>query len=327
MTQHWIEATILVSRDEAEAWADACLEAGALSVQAEDADADSPDEQPQFGEPTPAGVPVAPDAAPCFGWQHTRLGILLEDGVDPAGFVARVAQALERPATAIVAVSRLADRDWVRATQAQFEAIPVGRRLLVLPSWRLDEAGARDDHRVPIVIDPGVAFGTGSHPTTHLCLEWLDQAEVAGKRVIDYGCGSGILAIAAARLGAATVSGRDIDHQALTSAAENARANGVTIDIASSSTPPPPAADVVLANILSNPLKLLAPLLSSLVAPGGSLVLAGVLERQSDEVADCYRHGVPVAPWRSRDGWVCLVGRRPADDTTRRTQPLASPGK
>ncbi|NLD53213.1 MAG: 50S ribosomal protein L11 methyltransferase [Burkholderiaceae bacterium] len=310
MTQHWIEATILVARDEAEAWADASLEAGALSVQAEDADADSADEQPQFGEPAPPGAPVAAEAGPRFGWRHTRLGILLEGRVDPAGFVSRVAQELGRPAAPIVAVSQVADRDWVSATQSQFEAMPVGRRLLVLPSWRLEEAGGRDDDRVPIVIDPGVAFGTGSHPTTHLCLEWLDAAELAGKRVIDYGCGSGILAIAAARLGAAEVSGRDIDPQALASAAENARANGVAIDIASSSTPPPPPADVVLANILSNPLKLLAPLLSSLVAPGGSLVLAGVLERQADEVADCYRHGVPVAPWRSRDGWVCLVGRR-----------------
>ncbi len=354
MTQHWIEATILVSRDEAEAWADACIEAGALSVQAEDADADSPDEQPQFGEPAPPGVAVAAVAEPRFGWRHTRLGILLADDVDPAGFVAGVARELQRPAAAIVAVRAVADRDWVAATQSQFEAIPVGRRLLVLPSWRLDEAGARDDGRIPIVIDPGVAFGTGSHPTTRLCLSWLDQADVAGKRVIDYGCGSGILAIAAARLGAASVSARDIDPQALASAAENARANGVAIDIASSSTPPPPAADIVLANILSNPLKLLAPLLSSLVAPGGWLVLAGVLERQADEVADCYRHGVAVAPWRSRDGWVCLVGRRRDDEPLQprkrraapsfldplggraglgpalganRTQPRASPGK
>lgn len=326
MSRHWIEATILVSRDEAETWADACLEAGALSVQAEDADADSPDEQPQFGEPAPPGAPPAADE-PRFGWQHTRLGILLAEDADPAIFVAAVATHLGRAAPAIVAVTSLADRDWVRATQAQFEAIPVGRRLLVLPTWRLEEASRRDDGRIPIVIDPGVAFGTGSHPTTHLCLEWLDAADVAGKRVIDYGCGSGILAIAAARLGAASVCGRDIDPQALASAAENARLNGVALELATSSAPQPQPADIVIANILSNPLKLLAPLLSSLVAPGGSLVLAGVLERQADDVAGSYRHGVAVAPWRSRDGWVCLAGSRAADEPAPTIRPRASPGQ
>src|SRR5690606_12662182 len=143
-------ATILVARDEAETWADASLEAGALSVQAEDADADSPDEQPQFGEPAPPGAPVADDAEPRFGWRHTRLGILLEGDVEPSVFVARVAQELGRPAAPIVSVTHVADRDWVSATQSQFEAIPVGRRLLVLPSWRLEEASRRDDDRVPI---------------------------------------------------------------------------------------------------------------------------------------------------------------------------------
>jgi ribosomal protein L11 methyltransferase len=312
MTQRWLEVTVEVARDGAETWADACLEAGALSVQAEDADADSADEQPQFGEPAAAGQPGAPGAEVRFGWERTRLGILLPGGANAHDLIARVAQALGRPAPAVLAAREFADEDWVRATQDQFQPIPVGERLLVVPTWRIDEVRGRGDGRLPIVIDPGVAFGTGSHPTTRMCLEWLDQAPLAGRRVIDFGCGSGILAIAAARLGAAAVTGIDIDPQAIASAAANARANGVTIDVASSSAPLPPPADVVVANILSKPLELLAPMLSSLVAPGGTLVLAGVLDRQAEEVAQYYVHGVPVAPWRRSDGWVCLAGTRPS---------------
>ena len=303
MSGAWVELEFIVDGDRVDAWSDALLASGALSVQVEDADADGEDEQAIFGEP---GEPP-----PAAGWRRSRLRILFEgDPRDPLAGVALLAQAAAiagEPVPGRTERRAVAERDWVGETQAQFTPIEIGPRLRISPSWH-PVTGPDLDRS--IVLDPGLAFGTGSHPTTRMCLEWLDAADLAGKRVIDYGCGSGILAIAAARLGAAEVSGRDIDPQALASAAENARANGVAIDIASSSTPPPPPADVVLANILSNPLKLLAPLLSSLVAPGGSLVLAGVLERQADEVADCYRHGVPVAPWRSRDGWVCLVGRR-----------------
>ena len=319
MTQ-WLEVSVQVGRDQAEAWADACLEAGALSVQAQDADADSPDEQPLFGEPVTPGAPVPPempgqpaptaDALP-FGWERTRLAVLLDGDADPAATIDGVAKALGSASPVIESVRIIEDRDWVRATQAQFEPIPVGERLIIVPSWRLEEASKRRDHRVALIIDPGLAFGTGSHPTTQMCLEWLDQAQLEDKRVIDYGCGSGILAIAAARLGAAQVSALDIDPQALASAEENARTNRVRIAVQSSSDALPPPADVVLANILSNPLKLLAPVLASLVAPGGVIVLSGVLQRQIEEVAQFYEASVPVAPWRTRDGWVCLSGRRP----------------
>ena len=313
MTQRWHEVLVEVARDEAEAWADACLEAGALAVQAEDADADSPDEQPLFGEPsTPGQGAVAGSAVAGFGWERTRLRVLLDGAADPQALVVGVASSLGRAAPAIEAVNVVRDQDWVRATQAQFDPIPVGRRLLVVPSWHLDEALKRQDGRVTLVIDPGLAFGTGSHPTTRMCLEWLDQADLAGKRVIDYGCGSGILAIAAARLGAAQVIGIDIDPQALASAQDNARINRVAVAVQSSSDMMPAPADVVVANILSNPLKLLAPMLVSLVAPGGVILLSGVLERQIDEVAQFYEASVPVAPWRAHDGWVCLAGTRTA---------------
>ena len=314
MTQRWLEATVQVARDDAERWADACLEAGALSVQAEDADADSPDEQALFGEPVTAAPPGQPapaaGAALPFGWDRTRLAVLLDSDADPAAMVDEVAKALGCAAPAIESLRIIEDQDWVRATQAQFEPIPVGRRLLVVPSWHKEQALQRRDERVALIIDPGLAFGTGSHPTTHLCLEWLDQAQVAGKRVIDYGCGSGILAIAAARLGAAQVIGIDIDPQAIASARENARVNRVRITVQSSSAAMPAPADIVLANILSNPLKLLAPMLTSLLAPGGIIVLSGVLERQIDEVAQFYETSVPVTPWRTREGWVCLCGLR-----------------
>ena len=308
----WNEVTIEVARDDAETWADAFLEAGALSVQAEDADADSPDEQPLFGEPGIAAEGTVNAAGFAFGWQRTRLAVLLDPESSPQSVVDDVASMLGRAAPPIDAVRKVEDEDWVRKTQSQFEPIPVGQRLLVVPSWHADAAAKAGDRRLALIIDPGLAFGTGSHATTHLCLEWLEQADLAGRRVIDYGCGSGILAIAAARLGAAQVTAIDIDPQALASATENARVNQVAIDVQSTSTPMPKAAEVVVANILSNPLKLLAPMLMSLVAPGGSLVISGVLQRQVDEVSECYLTVVPLQPWRSRDGWVCLVGQRPA---------------
>ena len=309
MTQ-WNEVSVEVARDEAESWADAFLAAGALSVLAEDADADSPDEQAIFGEPTAAGQQADGGAALPFGWQRTRLAVLLECSAEPQSLLDEVAAALGRRAPAIDSVKQIQDQDWVRTTQAQFAPMAVGERLLVVPSWHVATAASRGDGRLGLIIDPGLAFGTGSHPTTRLCLEWLEHADLSGRRVIDYGCGSGILGIAAARLGAAQVTAIDIDPQALESATENARCNRVRLDVQSSSAPLPEPADVVVANILSNPLKLLAPMLSSLVAPGGSLVLSGVLARQVAEVADFYRETVPVEPWRSREGWVCLAGQR-----------------
>lgn len=356
MSQTWTEITLEVDKEDAESWADALLEAGALSVQAEDADADSPDEQPLFGEPVPAGLPGTGDGylPQTFGWKRTRLAVLFdatqgEDGAtegavsadtgasagtnagsasaggdgahagtddapllsaDMLAVLAEAAQALGKPAPGILATRRVDDQDWVRITQAQFDPIPVGNRLLILPSWHVAEAQAGE--REALIIDPGLAFGTGSHPTTRMCLEWLDEHDVSGLRVIDYGCGSGILAIAAARLGAGEVIGIDIDPQAVLSTAENARINRVEVTALGGDAALPAPAQLVIANILSTPLKLLAPILSSLVAPGGRLVLSGVLERQIDEVAQCYDPALGVHAWRTRDGWACLTGTRAA---------------
>ncbi|HYF60849.1 MAG TPA: 50S ribosomal protein L11 methyltransferase [Burkholderiaceae bacterium] len=299
----WTELLIEVGRDDAEPWSDALLEAGALSVQAEDADAESPDEQPLYGEP---GMPAAAASA-LPGWRRTVLTALLEAAADPAAVLREAADALGVAAPPVLALRAVADQDWVRLTQSQFEPIPIGDRLVITPSWH--EPG--DDGRISIELDPGLAFGTGSHPTTRLCLQWLERSLPAGATVIDYGCGSGILAIAAARLGASRVTGVDIDPQALVATRDNAARNRVEVEVRASADPRPEPADVVVANILSSPLKLLAPVLTDLVRPGGSLVLSGVLERQVDEVAAAYAPRLAMAVAGIVDGWACLAATKP----------------
>jgi ribosomal protein L11 methyltransferase len=303
----WSEIVFVVDRDAVEAWSDALIEAGAASVQAEDADAESADETPIFGEP---GEPV-----PATGWLHTRLAALVAPDADAQALLARAAAICAHPRPARFERRDVPDQDWVQATQSQFAPIQVGRRLWITPSWHLPERDAEPraarsiDGRHAIVLDPGLAFGTGSHPTTRLCLEWLDEYLRDGERVIDYGCGSGILAIAAARLGAATVCAIDIDPQALESTRRNAAVNAVTLDVRATSDPHPTPADVVVANILANPLRVLAPLLAGLVAPGGRLVLAGLLDRQALEIAACYP-AIALEAWRTLEGWTCLAGAR-----------------
>ena len=299
----WSEIVFTVGRDAVDAWSDALLEAGALSVQAEDADAESADEEALFGEP---GEP-----APAGGWRRTRLIAMVGADADPRALLELAARAAGDAAPERFETREVPDQDWVQATQAQFEPIPVGNRLIICPSWHAEAVApsALASGRRAIVLDPGLAFGTGSHPTTRMCLEWLDEHLAPGASVIDYGCGSGILAIAAARLGAGQVVAIDIDPQALVSTRANAQANGVSLDVRPTSGPAPEPASVVLANILANPLRVLAPLLTSLVAPGGWLVLAGLLDRQAEEIAAVYP-GIGLRPWRTIDGWTCLAGRR-----------------
>jgi len=277
------------------------LEAGALSVQADDADAESADEQPLYGEP---GMPMA-QATTMPGWRRTLLAALVDDTTDPHQMLVAAARTLGQAVPDIREVRRVADQDWVSLTQSQFEPIAIGERLAITPSWHQPWEG-----RLSIVLDPGLAFGTGSHPTTRLCLQWLEQHLVPGARVIDYGCGSGILAIAASRLGAAEVIGIDIDPQALRATRDNAARNGVAVQVLESNAPAPEAADVVVANILSSPLKLLAPVLTGLVKPGGWLVLSGVLERQIDEVTLAYAPLMALHAAQRSDGWACLVGSK-----------------
>ena len=291
----------LTTGDAAEVLADALLEFGALSVSIEDASAGGSDEQPLFGEP---GFEPARHA-----WARSKLRVLAPD--DGADAMIEAACTATRIGATIEKRVALEETDWVARTQSQFKSTRISERLWIVPSWHAPP----DDRALIVRLDPGLAFGTGTHPTTRLCLAWLDTALVPGASVLDYGCGSGILAIAAAKLGAGTVVGVDIDPQALAAARANSRANDVDasytdLDGLSQSTI---TFDVVLANILSNPLKLLAPALAARTAPRGSLVLSGVLARQADEVIAAYRNAdatLALRVWQSDDGWVCLVGSR-----------------
>jgi ribosomal protein L11 methyltransferase len=240
------------------------------------------------------------------GWLRTRLRALLAESADPQALLEQAAAATGAALPESSELNSFEDQDWVRASQAQFEPIAIEGRLIVTPTWHMDDAVPPG--MVRLILDPGLAFGTGSHPTTRMCLGWLARTMRPGQRVIDYGCGSGILAIAAALLGAGEVDATDIDPQALTSSRDNALANGVSIRTHETSVPLAPA-DVVLANILANPLKVLAPALSSLLRPGGQLVLAGLLERQVDEVSACYPD-VDLRVAEVIDGWACLAGPR-----------------
>jgi len=296
-----VELTLSADERSAEALADALVDAGALSVSLEDANAETPDEQPLFGEPG-----LVPER---HAWTASRLRVLVEDGAGEA-IVRAAAEAIGIASPAIEFRAVVADTDWVRATQSQFPPTRISDRLWIVPTWHEPP----DPEAVVVRLDPGVAFGTGTHPTTRLCLRWLDANVRPGASVLDYGCGSGILAIAAAKLGASRVVGSDIDPQAMQAARANSEANAVRADYTEPDSLGAGTWDVVLANILSNPLMLLAPALLARVAPRGALVLSGVLERQAGQVIEAYRAadaGVPLSVWAADEGWVCLAGHRP----------------
>ena len=294
----WIEIVVEVKRDQAEQFSDKLMEFGALSVSVEDADEGTDAEQPLFGEP---GMEPAEAA-----WERSRVIALTPTDFNHAELVETAAAHCGMPLPKHTLRS-VADQDWVRLTQSQCEPMQIGQRIWVVPSWH----SAPDPDAVILELDPGLAFGTGSHPTTRLCMEWLEQHPPVGKTVMDYGCGSGILAIVAKKLGAGLTEGIDIDPQAISSAEFNATRNHCAIDFSLPNKINTTSYDVVVANILSNPLKLMAPMLSNLVAPGGSLVLSGVLERQADEVAGAYAPYLKLQVWQARDGWVALYGQRP----------------
>lgn len=297
----WISLSIDTDCAHAEALADALMDAGALSASIEDADAGTPDEKPQFGEPGSVTTP---------GWDRSRVVALLEPGTDVDELLAACAPLAGLTALPSYTTTPVEEQNWVQLTQAQFEPIRVSGRLWIVPSWH----EAPDPEAIVIVLDPGMAFGTGSHPTTRLCLEWLDRTVQGGETkpsLLDYGCGSGILAIAAAKLGAAPVSGVDIDPQAIVAAEYNAERNAVQAHFADSAHAIEGQFDIVVANILSNPLKALAPAICGHVRAGGRLALSGILAEQADDLIACYAPYLPFAVADTRDGWVCLSGVKP----------------
>lgn len=280
----------------AEALSDALLEAGALSVDATDARAGTADEDHQYGEPG-----MEPRA-----WTISLVKALFPPELDSLRALCAVCEDLgmDLPSSRVEDVP---EQDWVRLTQAQFEPIHASPRLWIVPSW-CDSPTAGGEI---LVLDPGLAFGTGSHPTTRLCLNWIDTHLPAGASLLDYGCGSGVLALAASRFGAGLVLGIDIDPQSIVSSRYNAEHNHCPIRFELPADDPGGSFDVVVANILSNPLMVMAPMLAARVKPRGELVLSGILERQAEQVMAAYAPWLALSVWGREDGWVCLHGRRP----------------
>lgn len=286
---------MIVDAATADALGVALHELGALSVSTEDAAAGTTQEQDLFGEPG-----SEPDAL----WPQCRLVALFEQDADANEILHSACTQLNIATPENFSVNIVEDQDWVRLTQAQFDPIKISQRLWIVPTWH----APIDKLALNIALDPGVAFGTGSHPSTQLCLQWLEEHIRNGETVLDYGCGSGILAIAAMKLGAASAHGIDIDPQAVAAARNNAEQNHVQARFSLPEKNNQQTYDIVTANILSNPLKVLAPLLASHTRPGGMIVLSGILEPQWREVAAYYQAWFDMAHYAGKEGWACLSG-------------------
>jgi ribosomal protein L11 methyltransferase len=292
----WRSLVVEIDAAAAEPLSEALLARGAAAASVEDAAAGTSAERPVFDEP----------GATRALWARARLRVLVPADLDPAALLQGAAADAGLPAPSDYALEPVADEDWVRQAQSQFEPIRISPRLWIVPSWR----AAPDPQAINLVLDPGRAFGTGSHPTTRACLRWLEQRVVRGARVLDYGCGSGILTIAAAKLGAGEAVGVDIDPEALAAARDNAALNRVAARFLDPHAPLDFSADLVVANILANPLAVLAPLLARHCRPGGQIALAGILEAQGGRVAGAYAPWFEIAPFSRDEGWVALEGTR-----------------
>jgi len=293
----WLTLVVEAEAAYAESLSECLLAGGALSVDVHDAEAGTAGEKPVFGEP---------DQPPPALWEHNRITALFAPDAAVGDILRQAAEAAGLPEVPLYRIEALADNDWVRLTQAQFDPIRISQRLWIVPTWHTPS----DPDAINIVLDPGLAFGTGSHPTTQLCLRWLDDNLMRGESVLDYGCGSGILAIAALKLGAGSAVGVDLDPQAVLASRDNAAANQVTARFYLPDEAPQFEVDVVVANILTNPLKLLAPLLAASARRGGRVVLSGILSAQAEEVMQIYGQWFDLGSPIVEDGWVCLSGKK-----------------
>jgi ribosomal protein L11 methyltransferase len=306
------ELVFTVPAEIAEPLGDVLLEVGALSVTVEDAAAGAYDENPLYGEPG-----LSPEVQ---AWDRSSVTALFNPEIDDSdleNFIPELLASLKEAGFNLSAPEEriIEEQDWVRLTQSQFAPIQIGERIWVVPSWH--EAPS-DPNAICLAVDPGLAFGTGSHPTTHLCLLWLEQnPQLINQSFLDYGCGSGILAIAASKLGCNPVVGTDIDPQAMVAASSNAEINKTIIRFVLPNENAVELAaetkyDIVIANILANPLQVLAPALVNKMRPSGKIVLSGVLVRQAEEVIATYSQWLTLSIWKESEGWVCLHGTLPA---------------
>lgn len=290
------ELSLLCPEDRVDVLSDALDALDALSVSVEDADAQTPAEQALFGEP---GMPPPKD-----GWQRSRMvALFAHEAAAREAAVLLEAQDFFADCQ-LLGIQTVEDQDWVRLTQSQFAPVEVTPDFWIVPTWHEPPEQARQIIR----LDPGLAFGTGTHPTTRMCLRWIAQHGVQAQRVLDYGCGSGILAIGAAKYGATEIDAVDIDEAAVTSTELNAQANGLQLK-AGLPDKAQGQYQTVLANILATPLKVLAPLLCSYVAPGGHLVLAGILERQAEELKAAYAPWVVLEVADTQEGWILMTAK------------------
>ena len=281
-----------VKGEEVDSLSDALLDAGALSVSCENARAE-----------TAAQVPHFDGSGESVSWPRVKLTALCEVQAEPEQLLLRACN-LAGIAVPVHELRSVPDEDWVARSREQFGPIRVSATLWIVPTWR----SPPEPDAINLVLDPGLAFGTGSHPTTRLCLQWLERSIAGGETVLDYGCGSGILAIAALKLGARRAVGVDIDPDAVATARANARRNGVAGEFLEDCAPLTFTADLVIANILANPLKLLAPILASRCRHGGQIALSGILPDQVRDVESCYSPWIAFVPPAETEGWVCLSG-------------------
>jgi len=303
----WLNLVLHMPRDQADAFGDALMELGAISINVEDAAEGTAAEKPIFGEP----------GASTGLWDSCKLTALFLPDADPAGIARETASVLEFELPSLL-VETLEDVDWVQQNRDQFQPIKISDRIWIVPTWH----HAPDSAAINISLDPGAAFGTGSHPTTRLCLQWLEATLVLAQKslqkplqklsMLDYGTGSGILAIAAMKLGAHHAVGVDIDSQAVEAARYNAQQNNVAIEFSTTHFTLDYVADITVANILANPLKVLAPLLASHTQRGGRLALAGILDHQADEIMGIYKPWFDLEVWQRAEGWSCIAGIRQA---------------
>ncbi len=292
----WISLKLEADACQTDQMSDSLIELGALSVSIEDANAETPDEQPIFGEPgdPPPGL-----------WSQSRISALFENSVVIEDVITELCSAFDI-VNLKYSIEHIEEKDWVRSTQSQFDPIRITDNFWIVPTWHT----APDPEAINIVLDPGLAFGTGSHPTTHLCLSWLIDNVKQNLTILDYGCGSGILAIAAKKLGASKVVGVDIDTQAIQASIFNAEQNHVEADFYTVDNYSLIPSDLVVANILSSALMVLAPMLAQACKKDGRIALSGILPEQAEQVSGKYSEWFIMDKPTYLDSWVLLTGSR-----------------